>query len=278
MKKLLLAILVPSLSAILVSYSQNTQAASFDFTTAEGFTGAPANLNGQNGWVAPAGAVLVNTASDKEFVYSGGGQNTYWGGGTFDPTAGAMTFTTDFKFNANPSANGDVFNVIRLAADPTSSDVARIYFRYIALSDSYRMRYSRGNGFDLDVKSSELFAASVIGQTAGSDAQSNDLSLSWTLTRGATKDAWTSSLALSNLGGADIDIGFGSTIWSATVNVSEAFHTDTAISWGFQTAGANDANIFATSASVAVVPEPSSYALISGLLLCTFIGFRRVRS
>lgn len=278
MKKLLLAILVPSLSAILVSYSQNTQAASFDFTTAEGFTGAPANLNGQNGWVAPAGAVLVNTASDKEFVYSGGGQNTYWGGGTFDPTAGAMTFTTDFKFNANPSANGDVFNVIRLAADPTSSDVARIYFRYIASSDSYRMRYSRGNGFDLDVKSSELFAASAIGQTAGSDAQSNDLSLSWTLTRGATKDAWTSSLALSNLGGADIDIGFGSTIWSTTVDVSEAFHTDTAISWGFQTSGANNANIFATSALVAVVPEPSSYALISGLLLCTFIGFRRVRS
>ena len=278
MKKLFLAILVPSLSAILVSYSQNTQAASFDFTTAEGFTGAPANLNGQNGWVAPAGAVLVNTASDKEFVFSGGGQNSYWGGGTFDPTAGAMTFTTDFKFNANPSENGDVFNVIRLAADPTSADVARIYFRYIANTDSYRMRYSRGNGFDAGVKSSELFAASAIGQTAGSDAQSNDLSLSWTLTRGATKDAWTSSLALSNLGGADIDIGFGSTIWSTTVEVSEAFHTDTAISWGFQTVGANNANIFATSALVAVVPEPSSYALISGLLLCTFIGFRRVRS
>lgn len=277
MNKQLLAILVTSLSAILVSYSQDTQAASFDFTTAEGFTGAPANLNGQNGWVAPAGAVLVNTASDKEFVFSSGGQNSYWGGGTFDPTAGAMTFTTDFKFNANPSGNSDVFNVIRLAANPTSGDVARIYFRYIAASDSYRMRYSRGNGFDLDVKSSDIFTASAIGQTAGSDAQSNDLSLSWTLTRGATKDAWTSSLALSNLGGADIDIGFGSTIWSTTVAVSENFRTDTAISWGFQTAGANNANIFATSASVAVVPEPSSYALISGLLLCTFIGFRRVR-
>ena len=277
MNKLFLAILVPSLSAILVSYSQDTQAASFDFTTAEGFTGAPANLNGQNGWVAPAGSVLVNTASDKEFVFVDGGQNSYWGGGTFDPTAGAMTFTTDFKFNANPSANGDVFNVIRLAANPTSGDVARVYFRYIAATDSYRMRYSRGNGFDLDIKSSDLFAASAIGQTAGSDAQSNDLSLSWTLTRGATKDAWTSSLALSNLGGADIDIGFGSTIWSATVDVSENFHTDTAVSWGFQTAGVNNANIFATSASVAVVPEPSSYALISGLLLCTFIVFRRVR-
>lgn len=278
MNKLLLAILVPSLSAILVSYSQDTQAASFDFTTAEGFASGSNSLNGQNGWVAPAGAVLVNTASDKEFVFVNGTHNSYWGGGTFDPTAGAMTFTTDFKFNANPSANGDVFNVIRLAADPTSSDVARIYFRYIASSDSYRMRYSRGNGFDVDIASSDLFAASAIGQTAGSDAQSNDLSLSWTLTRGATKDAWSSSLALSNLGGADIDIGFGSTIWSTTVDVSDAFHTDTAVSWGFQTAGVNNANVFATSASVAVVPEPSSYALISGLLLCTFIGFRRVRS
>tara|TARA_B110000977_G_scaffold200142_1_gene289637 strand:- start:545 stop:1381 length:837 start_codon:yes stop_codon:yes gene_type:complete len=278
MNKLFLAILVPSLSAILVSYSQDTQAASFDFTTAEGFASGSNSLNGQNGWVAPAGAVLVNTASDKEFVFVNGTHNSYWGGGTFDPTAGAMTFTTDFKFNANPSANGDVFNVIRLAADPTSSDVARIYFRYIASSDSYRMRYSRGNGFDVDIASSDLFAASAIGQTAGSDAQSNDLSLSWTLTRGATKDAWSSSLALSNLGGADIDIGFGSTIWSTTVDVSDAFHTDTAVSWGFQTAGVNNANVFATSASVAVVPEPSSYALISGLLLCTFIGFRRVRS
>jgi hypothetical protein len=127
--------------------------------------------------------------------------------------------------------------------------------------------------------SSNLFSANVIGQTAGSDAQSNDLSLSWTLTRGATRDAWSSSLSLSNIGGADVDIGFGSTIWSTTIQVSEAFHTDTDVFWGFQTANVSgSANILAMSASVAVVPEPSSYALISGLLLCTLIGFRRVRS
>jgi hypothetical protein len=278
-KTIILALSLLTLFTASVSLGQNTTSKSFDFTLAEGFSAGANNLNGQNGWVAPAGAVLVNTDAGKEFVFSAGGQGSYWGGGTFDPTAGAMTFTTDFKFNANPTANGDVFNVIRLAADQTTGDVARVYFRYIALSDSYRMRYSSGNGFDRDILSSELFSASDIGQTAGSDTQSNELSLSWTLTRGATRDAWSSSLSLSNIGGADVDIGFGSTIWSTTIQVSEAFHTDTDVSWGFQTVNVSGgANILATSASIDVVPEPSSYALISGLLLCTFIGFRRVRS
>jgi hypothetical protein len=278
-KTIILAVTLSTFLATLVSLGQNTTSKSFSFTEAEGFLTGSNNLNGQNGWVAPAGAVLANTDPTKEFVYSAGGQSSYWGGGTFDPTAGVMTFTTDFKFNAAPTANGDVFNVIRLAADPSTGDVARVYFRYIAADDSYRMRYSSGNGFDRDMASSNLFSANVIGQTAGSDAQSNDLSLSWTLTRGATRDAWSSSLSLSNIGGADVDIGFGSTIWSTTIQVSEAFHTDTDVFWGFQTANVSgSANILAMSASVAVVPEPSSYALISGLLLCTLIGFRRVRS
>jgi len=276
MNKLFLAILVPSLSAILVSYSQDTQAASFDFTTAEGFTGAPANLNGQNGWVAPAGSVLVNTDPSKEFVYSAGQQNTYWGGGTFDPTAGAMTFTTDFKFNYTTAGSGDAFNVIRLGAETTGGDIARIYFRYVESADNYRMRYSTGNGFDRNLGSSDVFDLSEVGQGAA-DAQSDDLRVTWTLTRGVTADAWTSAVSLANLtsGGTIVGLGFGTDTWERTVTVTETFHNDTSISWGFQTANITNANILATSASV--VPEPSSYALIFSMLTVALIGSRRVR-
>ena len=181
---------------------------SFDFTSAEGFTGG--SLNGQNGWSANPGSVLVNTDADKEFVFSAPWQSVWWEGGTFNPAAGTMTFVTDFKFNYSLSASGDAFN---------------------------------------DMGSSDVFDLVDIGQ--GSDAQSDELRLTWTLTRGETADTWTSSLSLVNLttGGTTIGLGYGTDAWERTVAVSETFHNDTSINWGFQTSNINNANILATSAS-----------------------------
>ena len=221
---------------------------SFDFTSAEGFTGSPANFNGQNGWSANPGSVLVNTDASKEFVFCAGGQGVWWEGGTFNPTAGTMTFVTDFKFNNLPSATGDAFNVIKLAAEQTGDDVARVYFRYVSGQNNYRMRYSTADPNDMG--SSDVFDLVDIGQ--GSDAQSDELRLTWTLTRGETADTWTSSLSLVNLttGGTIIGLGYGAAdAWERTVAVSEAFHNDTSINWGFQTSYINYANILATSAS-----------------------------
>jgi len=223
---------------------------SFDFTSAEGFTGSPANLNGQNGWSANPGSVLVNTDASKEFVFCAGGQGVWWEGGTFNPTAGTMTFVTDFKFNNLPAATGDAFNVIKLGAEQTGNDVARVYFRYVSGPGNYRMRYSRGNGYDLDVGTSNTFDLSDIGQ-GSEDAESDELRLTWTLTRGETADAWTSSLSLVNLTteGTIVGLGYGTDAWERTVAVSETFHNDTSINWGFQTSNINNANILATSAS-----------------------------
>lgn len=252
--------------------SQVCSAVEFDFTAGEGFTSG--DLNGQLGWVAPAGSVLVNTDPGKEFVFSAGGQNSTYGGGTFDPTASTLTFTTDFTFNATLDANKDVLNVIKLTG-PSNSDVARVYFRYVDSAGDYRMRYSRGNGFDLDVQTSNVFTLGDVGQGAA-DAQSDDLRVTWSLTRGVDASSWTSALSLVNItnGNTAIDINYTTgTVWETTVAVSEDFHNSTSIQWGFGTQGTNNANILYTSA----VPEPANFALISCLSLLAFLGFRRAR-
>ena len=172
-------------SSILALFAtQLCSAVSFDFTASEGFAapGAVA-LNGQLGWVADAG-ILANTDAGKEFLFASGNQNATYGGGTFDPTASALTFTTDFKFNATlGGANTDLFNVIKLGTGDNNVDVGRLYFRYVDAAGDYRMRYSSGNGFDENLASSNNFTLSEVGQ--GGDAQSDDLRLTWTLTRGA---------------------------------------------------------------------------------------------
>ena len=222
---------------------------SFDFTSAEGFTSA-SDLNGQNGWSANSSSVLVNTDAGNEFVYSAPWQSVWWEGGTFNPAAGTLTFVTDFKFNYLPTDTGDAFNVIKLGAEQTGNDVARVYFRYVIGSDDYRVRYSPGNWDVPGLKTSNTFDPGDIG-LGSDDAQSDDLRLTWTLTRGATADAWTSSLSLVNLttGGTIIRLGYGADVWELTSAVSETFHNDTSINWGFQTSNINYANILATSAS-----------------------------
>ena len=221
---------------------------SFDFTSAEGFTSA-SDLNGQNGWSANSSSVLVNTDAGNEFVYSAPWQSVWWEGGTFNPAAGTLTFVTDFKFNYLPTDTGDAFNVIKLGAEQTGNDVARVYFRYVIGSDDYRVRYSPGNWDVLGLKTSNTFDPGDIG-LGSDDPQSDDLRLTWTLTRGATADAWTSSLSLVNLTtGGTIILGYGADVWELTSAVSETFHNDTSINWGFQTSNINYANILATSAS-----------------------------
>lgn len=259
--------------------TQLCSAVSFDFTTSEGFAAGANALNGQVGWVADAG-ILANTDPTKEFLFANGGQNATYGGGTFDPTASALTFTTDFKFNATLSSNTNVFNVIKLGTGDNNADVARIYFRYVGddTSGDYRMRYSTGNGFDQNMQSSKNFALSEAGQASGlTGSGSDDLRLTWTLTRGATADAWTSAVSLINITNSDtaIDLSYSAaTVWETTVTVDDAFHNDTSIEWGLNTSGINNANIYSTSA----IPEPANYALISCLSLLAFLGFRRVRS
>ena len=200
-----------------------------------------------------SGGVAVNIAPEKERLFAAGSQSATWEGGVFDPTTGRMTFTTDFSFNATLDATLDVFNVIKLYTSNNTAHVARLFFRYSDSLGNYRLRYSSGDGFNQNMKNSNVFDISEVGQAT--DPQSDNLRLTWTLTKGATADTWTQAVSLINTSSdTAIDLSYSAgTVWEDTITVSEEFHNDSSIMWGFNTTGINNAYIFSTSASVETI-------------------------
>lgn len=205
-----------------------------DFTATEGYvTGA---LNSQNNWTA-SGGIQVSVDPLKEWLYldGGSGQNAVYGGVSLNPQAGTITYSQDFKFNYDEGGTEDVYNVFKLDSD-LPADVARIYFRYNATSELFSLRYSTGNGFDQNLKSSNTFLPSAIGLDGGSTT--DDLRLTWSLTRGETATTWTLDVTLVNLTtGSAIDVGYGASNWTPTVTVNDGFHTDTSIEFGVSSPG-----------------------------------------
>ena len=268
MKYFFISFLSTALVASLAAYD-------FDFTSSEGFTGpGGVALNGQQGWTATAG-IYVNANAGNEFLYlNGGGQNAQHSE-SFDPNAGTMTMSADFRFSASPTASSDIFNVFKLvdtSGDP--GDIARVYFRYGTTQDDFRIRYSTGNGFDRNILSTNVFTKAQIG--LDDNDTTDDLRLTWTFTKGADATSWSTTISLYNITtSTDIDLSYtaGNTYENSSVTVTSAFNGYNSIESGFVTSGITSGNILAYSTSV--VPETSTYALIFGGVLFGYVMIRR---
>ncbi len=247
----------------------------YDFTSSEGFTGpGGVQLNGQQGWTATSG-ILVNANSDKEFLYLGGSGQNATHSESFDPNSGTLTMSADFRFSANPTSNLDIFNVFKLYdTSGSGGDIARIYFRYSAANDNYRMRYSTGNGFDRNILSTNVFTKAQIG--LDDNNTTDDLRLTWTFSKGADASSWGTTLSLFNITeNTNIDLSYvtGTTYENSSVNVTSAFHAYDSVESGFVTTNINSGNILKYSTSV--VPESSTYALILSSALFGYVMIRR---
>ncbi|NCG09281.1 MAG: hypothetical protein GWO81_06915 [Verrucomicrobia bacterium] len=247
----------------------------FDFTSSEGFTspGAVA-LNGQKGWTATSG-ILANTDAGKEFLFLGGTGQSATNSESFDPNAGTMTMTADFRFNANPTANSDIFNIFKLYdTSGAGGDISRVYFRYGTANDDYRIRYSTGNGFDRDLLNTNVFTKAQIG--LDDNNTTDDLRLTWTFTKGADAASWGTTISLYNITtSTDIDLSYvaGNTYENNSTTVTTAFHGYDSVESGFVTTNLSSGNIL--SYSTTVVPEASTYALIFGSVMLGYVMIRR---
>ena len=186
--------LISFLSAALVA---SLSAFDFDFTSSEGFTGPGGQaLSGQQGWTSTAG-ILVNADAGKEFLYLNGGAQNAQHSESFDPNAGTMTMSADFRFTASPTEASDILNVFKLEdTSGNAGDIARVYFRY-GINDDYRIRYSTGNGFDRDLLNTNVFTKAQIG--LDDNNTTDDLRLTWTRTKGADAASWSNTRRLYNV-------------------------------------------------------------------------------
>lgn len=212
----------------LAASSLTVNAATFDFTAAEGFEGSPsAALDGQQGWTATAG-ILVNIDPEKEFLFvaGGSGQNAQHGLSSFNPQEGTVTCVQEFRFNFDQATTKDLYNVFRLDSD-TPGDISRLFIHYGG--GNFRLRYSTGNGWDRDLRSSIGFPPSEIGLEG--DSSSDRLRLTWVLRRGLSASEWSYTATLENL-----DTGTTIIVWKVKdVVVRDSFHNDTSIVPGFST-------------------------------------------
>ncbi|CAI8257834.1 MAG: Uncharacterised protein [Opitutia bacterium UBA7350] len=255
----------------------------FSFTTAEGFTGQGVTLNGQNGWTSST-STLVNTST--ELLYMGGQfNNALYTGESFDTNNGAITMTSNFRFNFIGSANTDTLNVFNLydtTDGKSGGNMARVYFRYVHASQNWRLRYARYDGWDGadgSMYSTNVFSMADIGMTPGSDNFSDELSLSWVFEKGVDANNWSSSISLTNVTtGTAIDLNYtdGTTHTKTNVIVSSQFHVEDSLETQITTGGSSDlqyAQIFDYGTSSAV-PETSTYSLIFGSLMLGYVMIR----
>jgi hypothetical protein len=249
----LTVLLTLALSLVAASFSQADVA--FDFTAGEGFTGEPsAPLNGQQDWAA-TGGILVNVDPTKEFLFvdGGSGQNAQYNGQTFNSQDGVLSFTQEFRFIYNGEASGDLYNVFRLDSDDTAQ-ISRVYVHYA--NGNFRVRYSTGNGWDRNMRSSRNIEPSEIGIEIGTDNSSDLLRLRWDLKRGETPSGWLFKVILEN-----VDTGTTVLKWNVSdVVVRDIFHDDTSIVSGFSQTN-RLGGVYVESYSVAVLPDPGFWFL-----------------
>lgn len=176
-----------------VSIAYADQHYRFDFTSAEGFTDG--ELANHRDWIGGETGILVD--AEKESVFFS--PQDQWVSSACSiglaPLDGRLSTSIDFLFSAQPKhANGHLFSLLANEEIPVAKPALRAALqRY---HDHYRIFLEPANS---PVVTSPLFPPAALGLHGSERGQSDRLSMTMTLERGATQQNWMISITLSNI-------------------------------------------------------------------------------
>jgi len=223
-----------AVAAALISFSSlATQAAPVEFTLAEGYlNGALSNQPSPNiQWKTVSGGLsfYVDSSDAGQLMVLTNQSATQYGvwqtPANFSQDAG-NTYYIDFNFEQSPTATTATLIGLTYFTNAISGNSnVRAFFGRNTATDQYRIGFYQNNGSPA-TSSAWNIAGSVLGINSGSgDNLSDQLRLSYTLTRGATASEWSAKVTLKNLTTNTI-VG---TINIPSFTSSAAFHSDTSL-------------------------------------------------
>jgi hypothetical protein len=255
---------------------------SIDFTSAEGY--AAGDLNANADWGAPAGVMTVDPGGTGNVFVTvpSGGNNfqvaTYVGSGS---SLTGNDYTTSVVFSIDYSADTS------LLAPGSNSYVGRFeYFgggavnanmRHMA-DGSFDLTYFHNINADNGFGAGSGFTAADIGLandgSGWTDAVSDSLQLVHSLVYNSVLAEWTQTVTLNNLD-TSTQVGtlartFAEDDWSFR-DADQVFRFDT----GHM--NRLDPAVLSVDSITVAVPEPSTYALMSGLVTLVGVLYRRRR-
>lgn len=247
--------------AVLLATCNLASAIDIDFTAPDYSDGG---LDGQQGWNATSKFVVSDSA----------------GVGVVNITNDNTTATYEaVALDFDSAAVGAVFTVYadvqwtQTGVTAANTDFFRLYY---AGSNSTRASFGRDDdtvdsySFTWGSYTSVLSGADVgIDTLTGTDAVSDVIRISYSLTKGATASTWLGSYEISN-GSTIIGSDSGSTF--AVAEISEEYSS---LQSRDHDGGISGLNMQGYGLTTSGIPEPSTYAMLSGLLAFSWVMVRR---
>jgi hypothetical protein len=253
-------------SILLLGSCSFLSAADINFTTAEGYVTGPLSANPS--WATNSGFVTVNTTGEGAVKIGKNYKMATYQDAAYDFADSALTYTSsmDIQWTQGDALTYDYgFALLRaFGTDDTSAG-----------NSSTNFGLYRGDG---DVYSLEGVGVNIgLTETAlgfdveGGDLLSDVIRISYSLTRGTEATNWGVDYALTNIS-TDTVIASG----SSTFNIGDTMHADDSVYSGFF-GGFLSSNGSLSILNFTTVPEPSAYAVLTGLMALSSVMLRRRR-
>lgn len=254
------------LAVIFIAACSTLSAVTINFTAAEGY--ADGDLTTNANWNAVNGntSFIVDSSGSGSVNLGTANRLDAYAGESFDFSASGSVFTSfiDVQWTQDGSASGaTTFAGMSYLQNPTSGTVSQsvVALGRTAVADGYR------------IAAFSAVSVGIAGADLGIDSGSGDnlsdiIRLTYVLEKGASSSTWTGHYTVTNTT-TDIVVLTGT---RNNINVGSA-DTDPAVystlTSGNSFSGLSDVNV-STYGITAAVPEPTTYAAITGLL--AFIG------
>ena len=271
---------------------QATMIVDTSFTTAEGYTNGALNgqtvTGGSAWWASSATRPVVNATTgvvNRNVTFGEYGADATYGAPiatSFTSFTSTLDFTIGGLGTSVPAANEFLVYSRFGTSSNASGAIQFMLYRPTSLSNSYTLRFSLAAAAQGTLGDQGTDSSSFLNSTIGDDGTlgdvSDNLQMSFTLTRGLDATNWAAVGTLSNLTTSTLV----QTLSMPIVSLSGAYDSSNLYGgFGFGTLGASLTNALPgmtfSSYSIEAVPEPSTWALVvaAGLALGTAAWRRR---